>query len=126
MLMHIRYEWHCLCDEMNLGVSKVNEKPGSVKLLYRLELNKFKLLQHVGGDEHDEALEIIDVNLAYSMMSCNKNVAQIKQRELNTGTWNFQCLHNDMKALEVGEILHKSYIDIIGGQKSWEVDNSKI
>ena len=65
----------CVCDEMSVGVSKVSEKSCSVKLL-----NRFDLLQHVGSDEHDETFETIDVNPTYTMMSCNKNLADIKQR----------------------------------------------
>ena len=50
----------------------------------------------------------------------------IKQRGLRIGTWNFQGLCSDRKALEIGEVLSKNRIDIVGGQESWELDNSKI
>ena len=53
-----------MCAEMSVGISKVNEKSGNVKML-----NRFDLLQLVGSDKHDEALETIDVNPAYSAMS---------------------------------------------------------
>ena len=42
------------------------------------------------------------------------------------GTWNFQALCSDSKALEIGEILTKNHIDIIGDQESWELESSKI
>ena len=41
-------------------------------------------------------------------------------------TWNFQVLCSDKKALEIGEGLSKNRIDIVGGQESWELDNSKL
>ena len=89
-------------------------------------LNIFDLLQHVGSDEYDEASETIDVNPTYSMMSCNENVANIKQRGLRIGNWKFQGLCNDRKILKVGEILRNNRIHIIGGQVSWELDHSEI
>ena len=64
-----------------------------------------------------KAFDTIDVTPTYSMMPCDKNVANIRQRELRIGTWNFQALCNDGKALELGEILHKNHIDIIGVKK---------
>ena len=81
-----------------MGVCRVSEKSGNVKLL-----NRFDLLQPVGSDEHNEAFETTDVhvNPTYSLMSCNKNVASIKQRGLRIESWNFQGLCNDGKALEV-------------------------
>ena len=115
--MPIHYGWHCVCDEMSIGISKVSEKSCSVKLL-----NRFDLLQHVGSNEHDEVFETTDVNATYSVMSCNKHVANIKQSGLRSGIWNFKRLCNDRKALEVDDILHKNSIDIIGGQESWELD----
>ena len=61
-----------MCDEISVDVSKVSEKPGSVKLL-----NRFDSLQHhVGNDEHDEVFETIDVTLAYGMMSYNKKCSK--------------------------------------------------
>ena len=40
------------------------------------------------------------------------------------GTWNFQGLCSERKALERGEVLSKNHIDIIGGQECWELNNS--
>ena len=110
-----------VCDEVSMGVSKVSEMSGRVNLL-----NRFDILQHVGSDERDEAFETKDVTPTYSMMSCDKNGAYIKQRGLRIGTLNFHGLGDDRKALEVGELLYKNHIDITGGQESWELDNSKI
>ena len=38
----------------------------------------------------------------------------------------FQGLCNDRKALEIGEVLSKNHIYIVGGQENWEVENSKV
>ena len=44
---------------------------------------------------------------------------------LRIGTWNFQGLCNDRKALEIGDVLRKIHVDIIGSQESWELESSK-
>ena len=93
-LIRIHYGWCCVCDELSMGVSKVSEETGNVKLL-----NRFDLLQHVhtvSSDENEEVFETTDVNptCTYSVMSCNKNVANIKQRGLRIGTWVIPCQIN--------------------------------
>ena len=87
------------------------------------------MLQHE-GKECNGHFECVSVNPRYELNKVNKRVLGIKQRGLRivTCTWNFQGLCSVRKALEVGEVLSKNHIDIIGGQECWELDtgSSKI
>ena len=69
---------------------------------------------------------LASVNPACDVALENNKVLNIKQRGLRIGTWNFQGFCSDRKALQIGEVLSKNHIDILGGQESWELDNSKI
>ena len=48
------------------------------------------------------------------------------QRCLRIGSWNFQGLRSDRKALEIDQVLFKNHIAIVGSQESWELDISII
>ena len=118
-LMRVSYGWRCVCDEMSVGDYNVNKKCGNIKLV-----NRYDILQHESSNVYDKALA--SVSPACDVAQGNNKVLSIKQRGLRIGTWNFQGLCSDRKALEIGEVLSKNHIDIVGGQESWELDNSKI
>ena len=120
-LMRVKYGWRCVCDEMNVGDRNVNAKCDNILLV-----NRFDSLQCGSNNESDDAFESVGVNLTGDVTQGKNKVSKIKQRGLRIGTWNFQGLCNERKALEIGEVLSKNYIDIVGGQESWELDNSKI
>ena len=117
--MRVSYEWRCVCDEMSVGDYNVNKKCDNIKLV-----NRYDILQHESSNVYDKALA--SVSPACDVAQGNNKVLSIKQRGLRIGTWNFQGLCSDRKALEIGEVLSKNHIDIVGGQESWELDNSKI
>ena len=72
------------------------------------------------------APETLGKSPIWEVSQISKSVPKIKHRGLRIGTWNFQGLCSDRKALEIGEVLSKNHIDIIGGQESWELNSSKI
>ena len=114
-LMRMNYGWRCVYDKLHADANSVNKTCDSIKLS-----NRYSLLKNEDSFEHDRALKICEVS------QISKSVPKIEHRGLRTGTWNFQGLCSDKNALEIGEVLSKNHIDIIGGQESWELDNSKI
>ena len=79
------------------------------------------MLQHEDGTEHGRAFErasmtlICDVHVHVGQS--RKPGAKIKHRGLRFGTWNFQGLCSDRKALEIGEVLSKNKSDSIVGEE---------
>ena len=110
-------------DEMCVEVKNVNKICDRIKLS-----NRYSVLQHRSSIQHGRALKRLDTNPLCEVSQSSKSVSKIKHRCLRIGAWNFRGLCSDRKALEIGEVLSKSHIGIIGGQESWEVDtcNSKI
>ena len=58
---------------------------------------------------------LVSVSPACDVAQGNNNVLTIKQKGLRIGTWNFQGFCSEWKALEIGKVLSKNHIDIIGG-----------
>ena len=50
----------------------------------------------------------------------------LNQRKLRIGTWHFQGILHDRKALKIGEIISNKFISILKGQESWELQKSEI
>ena len=92
--MRVRYGWRCVYDEIREGVSNIIKNADNVELVYR-----FNLLQHEGNGEHRKAFETLAVNPTHIVVCCNETLLNIKQRGLRIGTWNFQGLRSDRKAL---------------------------
>ena len=78
-------------------------------------VNRFDLLQ---DEKSAECGKTTDVNTSCSVVSFNKSVLNNKHKGIRIGTWNFQCLCNDRKALEINKLLSKNHIDIVGGKKA--------
>ena len=83
---------------MSVGDYNVTKKCDNMKLV-----NRYDKLQHESSNEHDKAL--VSVSPTCDVTQGNNNVLKIKQRGLRIGTWNFQCLYSDRKALEICEVL---------------------
>ena len=103
-----------------VGVNKVSEKFGNIKLINN------NLLQHEDSTEHGRAPEIVGTSSICDVGQSRKAIPKLNHSGLRIGTWNFQGLCRDRKALEIGEVLAENHIDIIGGQESWELESSKI
>ena len=119
--MRVNYGWRCVCDESCVDAINANKTRDSIELS-----NRYSLLQHESSIEHGRARERLNTGPICEVSESKKSVTQMKRRGLRIGTWNFQGLCSDRKALEIGEVLSKNHIDIIGGQESWELDSSKI
>ena len=74
------------------------------------------MLQDEDSLEYVTAPERLGKSPICEVSQMSKSVPKIKQRGLRIGTWNFQVLCSDRKALEIGEVLSKNHIDIIGVQ----------
>ena len=120
-LMRVHYGWRCVYDVVSASAPNLAKKPVSLQLV-----NRFDSLKLEDEGEYDKTIKTVEIDTKYDVASCNKNAPNSKQRGLRIGTWNFQGLCSDRKALEVGEVLSKNHIDILGGQESWEVDSSEI
>ena len=120
-LMRMNYGWRCVYDKLHVDPNSVNKTCDNIKLR-----NRYSVLQDEDSFEHGRALERLGKSPICDVSQASKSVPKIKHRGLRIGTWNFQGLCSDRKALEIGEILSKNHIDIIGGQESWELDSSNI
>ena len=119
--MRVSYGWRCVYDELCADVNNVNKTRDSIKLS-----NRYSVLQHDSSIEHGRALERLDPSPICEVSESSKCMTKMKHRGLRIGTWNFQGLCSGRKALEIGEVLAKNRIDIVGGQESWELGSSKI
>ena len=89
-------------------------------------MNRYNVLQHEDSTEHGRARERVGTSSICYIGQSWKAIPKINHRGLRIGTWNFQGLCSDRKALEIGAVLAKNHIDMIGGQESWELEHSKI
>ena len=83
-------------------------------------------MPHEDSAEHGRAPERVGSSPICDVGQSRKAIPTIDHRGLRIGRWNFRGLCSDRKALEIGEVLAMNHIDIIGGQKSWELNSSKI
>ena len=120
-LMRMNYGWRCVYDKLHVDANNVNKTCDNIKLS-----NRYSVLQDEDSSEYVRAPDRLGKSPICEVSQISKSVPKIKHRGLRIGTWNFQGLCSDRKALEIGEVLSKNHIDIIGGQESWELDNSKI
>ena len=118
-LMRVSYGWWCVSDVMSVDDNNVNKKCDNMK-----PVNRYDILQHESSDVYDK--DLATVSPACEVAEGNNKVLNIKQRGLTIGSQNFQGLCSGRKALEIGEVLSKNHINIVGGQESWELNNSKI
>ena len=120
-LMRMKYGWRCVYDKLHVDANKVNKTCDNIKLS-----NRYSVLQDEDSLQCVRAPEILGKSPICEVSQISESVTKIKHRGLRIGTWNFQGLCSDRKALEIGEVLSKNHIDVIGGQESWELDSSKI
>ena len=111
LLMRVSYGLHCMCDEMSVGEYNVNKNCNNINLVHR-----YDRLQHENCYKYDKAL--VSVSPICDVAKGNNNVLNIKQQGSRIGTWNFQGLCSHRKALEIGKVLSKIHIDIVGCQES--------
>ena len=119
-LMRVSYGLRCVYDEICVGISKVSENCGSMKIM-----NCYNVLQHKDSTEHGRAIESVVTSPICGVGQSRKPAPKIKHRRVRIGLWNFQGLCSDKKALEISEVLSKNRIDIIGCQESWELEAPK-
>ena len=108
-------------NKLQVDANNVNKPCDNIKIS-----NRYSVLKEENSLEHGRALGRLGNSPICEVSQISKSVPKIKHRGSRIGTWNFQGLCSDRKALEIGEVLSKNHIDIIGGQESWEIDNSKI
>ena len=95
-LMRVNYGWRCVYDEINVCEYNACKKHNTKLKL----VNRYDILQHEGKD-CDEAFESVSTSPILKLRQGSKCVTRIKMRGLRIGTWNFQGLCSDRKALEV-------------------------
>ena len=66
----------------------------------------------------------VDVYLVGS--KAKRLVGNKRERRLRVATWNFSGLCSDHKQKEVGELLAKHNLDVVAGQESWEMEETRI
>ena len=98
----------CVCNAMSVGDYNVTKKCDNIKLV-----NRHDMIQHESSNVYDKAL--VTVSPTCGVAQGNNNALKIKQRSSRIGTWNFQGLCCDRKALEIGEVVYKNHIDIVTG-----------
>ena len=103
-------------DKLHVDANSVNKTCDNIKLS-----NRYSLLQDEDSLEHGRATERLGKSPIGEVSQISKSVPKIKHWDLRIGTWNFQGLCTDRKALEIGKVLSKNHIDIIGGQESWKL-----
>ena len=95
--MHVTYGWRCVYNEMCVGgINKVHGKRDSINLI-----NCSNMLKHEDSTEHGKAFEKVG-------MTPDRDVGYSRK-----------------PGLEIDKVLSKNRIDIIGGQKSRELEGSK-
>ena len=69
----------------------------------------------------------VDVDLVGLVGSKSKRlVGNKRERKLRVARWNFSGLSSDRNQKEVGELLAKHNLDVVAGQESWEMEETRI
>ena len=102
-LMVMNYAWRCVYDKLHADANNVNKTcDNNIKLS-----NRYSVLQEEDSLEYVRAPERLGKSPICEVSQISKFVTKIKHRGLRIGTWNFQGLCSDRKALEIGEVLSK-------------------
>ena len=66
----------------------------------------------------------VDVDLVGS--KAKSLVGNKRETKLRVATWNFSGLCSDRNQKEIGELLAKHNLDVVAGQESWEIEETRI